>query len=117
MTHDAEPRPGRFVPGESIPPARRTSDVTIQRFDGVYEVDPDLMADHFRQQRMPAWDTRRIVAARHDHIRDIHSQFADAVLLAGEGSEVEERAIAPSARAQSSGKRRSSGASGRNSPR
>jgi hypothetical protein len=83
-----DPRPGRFRHGEPLPPARRTSDVTIQRFDGVYEVDPELMGEHFAQQAMPAWDTRRIVAARHDHLADIHAQFADAVVLAGEESEV-----------------------------
>jgi hypothetical protein len=89
MEPEPLPRPGRFKHAQPIPPVRRTTDVTIQRFDGVYEVDPALMGEHFRQQRMPVWDTLRIVAARHDHIADIHAQFADSVVLAGEGSEVE----------------------------
>lgn len=83
-------RPGRFTNPEPIPPPRRVSPVVIQRFDGVYEVDPELMEERFRQQKMPAWDSSRIVDARHGHIGDIHAQFADSVVLAGEGSEVGE---------------------------
>jgi len=90
MARDPAPRPGRFTNGEPIPPPRRVSPVVVQRFDGVYEVDSELMQEHFRQQKMPAWDTFRIVAARHDHIGDIHAQFADSVILAGEGSEIED---------------------------
>jgi len=86
---DAVPHPGRFTNGEPIPPPRNVSPVVVQRFDGVYEVAPELMEEHFRQQTMPPWDTFRIVAARHDHVGDIHAQFADSVILAGEGSEIE----------------------------
>jgi hypothetical protein len=89
MASDPAHRPGRFTNGEPIPAPRRVSPVVVQRFDDVYEVDPELMEEHFHQQRMPAWDTLRIVAARHDHVGDIHAQFADSVILAGEGSEVE----------------------------
>jgi hypothetical protein len=90
MARDHASRPGRFINGEPIPPPRRVSPVVIQRFDGVYEVDAGLMQEHFRQQQMPAWDTMRIVEARRDHIGDIHAQFADSVILAGEGSEIED---------------------------
>ncbi len=34
-----------------------------------------------------AWDTRRIVDSRWEHLDWMHSHFADEVLLAGEGSE------------------------------
>lgn len=89
MAPDFPSRPGRFTNPEPIPPARRVSPVVIRRFDGVLEVDPELMQENFRQQKMPAWDTARIVGARHDHVGDIHSQFADSVVLAGEDSEIE----------------------------
>ena len=36
---------------------------------------------------MPAWDTRRIVDRRWDHLDWMHDHFADEVLLAGEDSE------------------------------
>jgi hypothetical protein len=39
------------------------------------------------QQDFPAWDTRRIVEARLDHLDWMHEHFADDVLLAGEESE------------------------------
>jgi hypothetical protein len=39
------------------------------------------------QQDLPAWDTKRIVDSRWDHLDWMHSHFADDVLLAGEGSE------------------------------
>ena len=36
---------------------------------------------------MPAWDTKRIVDGRWDHLDWMHDHFADEVLLAGEESE------------------------------
>jgi hypothetical protein len=85
-----EPRPGRYVPAEQVPPApRRVTDQVVMRFDHVFEVDPGLMSQ-FPQQRMPAWDTKRIVAARWDHLDDVHRQFADGKVLAGEGPDVEQ---------------------------
>jgi hypothetical protein len=89
MGRDPDLRPGRFTNQQPTPPSRRITDVVIQRFDGIYEVDAALMQGYFRQQQMPPWDTLRIVAARHDHIRDIHGQFADSVVLASEDSEVD----------------------------
>jgi hypothetical protein len=85
-----EPRPGRYVPAEQVPPEpRRVTDHVVMRFDHVFEVDPGLMSQ-FPQQRMPAWDTKRIVAARRDHLDDVHRQFADGKVLAGEGPDVEQ---------------------------
>jgi hypothetical protein len=39
------------------------------------------------QQNMPAWDTRRIVDSRWEHLDWMHDHFADQVLLAGAESE------------------------------
>ena len=76
-----------FRLGDQKPPdARRITDDVIQRFEHVYEVDPEMMRD-FPQQELPAWDTQRIVAARWDHLDWMHDHFADDVLLAGEESE------------------------------
>lgn len=73
--------------GEQRPPEpRRVTDTVVMRFDHVYEVDPALMR-HFPQQEMPAWDTRRIVEGRTDHLEWMHGHFADAVLPAGLPSE------------------------------
>jgi hypothetical protein len=62
----------------------RLTDQVVQRFKHVLEVDPDRMT-RFRQQSMPTWDTKRIVAARWDHLDAVHREFANEVLLAGEG--------------------------------
>ena len=73
--------------GDQRPPEpRRVRDGVVMRFDHVYEVDPALMAD-FPQQNMPAWDTKRIVDSRWDHLEWIHDHFADEVIVAGEPSE------------------------------
>jgi hypothetical protein len=73
--------------GEQRPPEpKRVNDDVIQRFEHVYEVDPEKMRT-FPQQELPAWDTRRIVAARWDHLDWMHAHFADEVLLAGLTSE------------------------------
>jgi hypothetical protein len=76
-----------FRLGEQKPPdAQRITDGVVMRFEHVYEVDPALMA-LTGQQEVPAWDTRRIVDSRWDHLDWMHDHFADDVLLAGEGSE------------------------------
>jgi hypothetical protein len=49
----------------------------------VYEVDPALM-QQFPQQDMPAWDTKRLVDSRWDHLDWIHDHFAEEVIVAGE---------------------------------
>ncbi len=69
-----------FRLGEQTPPdpVRITDDV-VMRFEDVYEVDPAKMT-LFRQQEVPAWDTRRIVDSRWDHLDWMHDHFADEVL-------------------------------------
>lgn len=82
----SEYRFGRFVPTEQGPPEpQRITEQVIQRFEHVFEVDPAAMGTHFHQQQMPNWDTKRIVAARSDHLDAVHHEFADEVILAGEG--------------------------------
>jgi hypothetical protein len=68
------------------PPPQRITDTVVMRFEHVYEVDPEIM-QVTPQQEIPAWDTKRIVDARWDHLDWMHLHFADEVLLAGEGSE------------------------------
>ena len=76
-----------FRLGEQRPPEPRpVAGGVVMRFEHVYEVDPALMAVT-PQQDLPAWDTRRIVEARLDHLDWMHEHFADDVLLAGEESE------------------------------
>ena len=76
-----------FRLGDLRPPVtRRVNDAVVMRFEHVYEVDPSLM-ELTGQQHLPAWDTRRIVDGRWDHLAWMHDHFADEVLLAGEESE------------------------------
>ena len=57
-----------FRLGDQKPPEpRRITDDVVERFEHVYEVDPEKMQT-FPQQDLPAWDTHRIVAARWDHL-------------------------------------------------
>jgi hypothetical protein len=73
--------------GDQRPPEPRPiRDGVVMRFDHVYEVDPELMQT-FPQQNMPAWDTKRIIDSRGDHLEWIHDHFADEVIVAGEPSE------------------------------
>ena len=65
---------------EKPPEAQRINDTVVQRFDHVFEVDPELMTEHIRQQDIPAWDTKRIVAGRWDHLDWMHDHFADSVI-------------------------------------
>ena len=76
-----------FRLGDQRPPEpQRINDDVVMRFEHVYEVDPEKMRT-FPQQDMPAWDTRRIVDGRWDHLDWMHAHFADAVLPAGLESE------------------------------
>ena len=65
------------------PPARQMSDVAIMRFEHIFEVDPELMTEHVRQQAFPNWDTQRIAASRHDHLDWMHRHWA-TVVVSGE---------------------------------
>jgi hypothetical protein len=71
------------------PEATRISDGVIMRIRDVYEVDPDLMGTHFKQQNMPLWDTERIVGSRNDHLDWMHTHFAYETLVAGEEDELD----------------------------
>ncbi len=77
----SESRSFTYRRGEQVtpPPARQTSEVTVMRFDGVYEVDPRLMAQ-VPQQPFPNWDTLRIVHGREDHLAWMHRHFATTVV-------------------------------------
>ena len=78
-----------FRLGDQQPPEpKRINDDVIQRFEHIYEVDPEKMRT-FPQQELPAWDTKRIVAARWDHLDWMHDHFADDVLKLGLESETE----------------------------
>lgn len=72
------------------PEARRISDGVIMRIDHVYEVDPELMGTHFKQQNMPLWDTERIIESRDDHLAWMHEHFSYETLVAGEDSELDQ---------------------------
>ncbi len=87
------------------PDPRRINETVVQRFDHVYEVDPALMRDHVQQHDFPAWDTRRIVDSRWDHLDWMHLHFADEVLLAGEESETMPEADPPPPSEKESGPR------------
>jgi hypothetical protein len=70
---------------QSTPPeATRASDVTITRFEHVYEVDPALMVQHVNQQTCPNWDTLRIVHSRADHLAWMHRHWAGTVVSGAE---------------------------------
>jgi hypothetical protein len=62
------------------PESRRVNDTVVMRFDHVYEVDPTLMQEYVRQHDFPAWETRRIVDSRWDHLHWMHAHWADAVI-------------------------------------
>jgi hypothetical protein len=79
-----------FRLGDQRPPEpQRITDDVVMRLDHQYEVDPRLM-QVTPQQEMPVWDSKRIFAARWDHLEWMHAHFADEVLLAGEESETME---------------------------
>jgi hypothetical protein len=71
---------GFRLAAQKPPQARRINDAVVMRFDHVYEVDPELMTVHTPQQTIPAWDTRRIVDSRWEHLAWMHDHFADSVL-------------------------------------
>jgi hypothetical protein len=75
--------PFRRADETTPPPPQRMSDVAIMRFEHIFEVDPELMAEHVPQQEFPNWDTRRIAASRHDHLDWMHTHWA-TVVVSGE---------------------------------
>jgi len=64
---------------QTPPPARQINGSVVMRFEHVYEVDPGLM-ELTGQQPFPAWDTRRIVDSRWEHLAWMHDHFADSVV-------------------------------------
>ena len=62
------------------PDAKRVKDDVVMRFEHIYEVAPELMTEHTRQQDMPVWETERIVASRWEHLAWMHDHFADSVV-------------------------------------
>ncbi len=62
------------------PLAQPVTDGVVSRFEHVYEIDPALMSEHVRQQDIPNWDFRRIVASRWEHLAWMHDHFADSVI-------------------------------------
>jgi hypothetical protein len=71
---------GFRLAAERPPEERRITDDVVMRFDHIYEVDPAKMTEHVQQQDIPAWDSRRIVASRWDHLAWMHDHFADTVI-------------------------------------
>ncbi|MFC4001850.1 hypothetical protein ACFS2C_14025 [Prauserella oleivorans] len=70
----------RYSEQHRPPEARQVTDVAIERFEDVFEVDPKLMTVHVAQQVFPNWDTLRIVASRHDHLDWMHRHWARKVV-------------------------------------
>lgn len=71
---------GFRLSAQAPPQARRVTDVVVERFEHIYEVDPELMREHVHQQQIPNWDFQRIVASRWEHLAWMHDHFADSVL-------------------------------------
>lgn len=72
----------RYAEENQPPQAKQITEVAIERFDDVFEVDPTLMTAHVLQQAFPNWDTLRIVASRHDHLDWMHRHWADKIVSA-----------------------------------
>lgn len=70
----------RYSEQHAPPEPSRVTEVAIQRFQDVFEVDPALMSAHVVQQVFPNWDTLRIVAGRHDHLDWMHRHWAHTVV-------------------------------------
>jgi hypothetical protein len=65
------------------PEPERVTDSVVMRFEHIYEVDPALMTEHIQQHDFPAWDTKRIVDSRWEHLAWMHDHWADN-LISGE---------------------------------
>ena len=70
----------RYADQHTPPQAHRVTEVAVERFPDVFEVDPALMSAHVLQQVFPNWDTLRIVAGRHDHLDWMHRHWARTVV-------------------------------------
>lgn len=74
----------RYHDEHTPPPARQVTDVAVERFEHIFEVDPKLMTVHVAQQLFPNWDTLRIAASRGDHLDWMHRHWAYEVVSAQE---------------------------------
>lgn len=70
----------RYRDEHTPPEPRRASDVAIERFEHIFEVDPKLMTVNVAQQLFPNWDTLRIAASRSDHLEWMHTHWTGQVL-------------------------------------
>jgi hypothetical protein len=66
------------------PEPQRVNETVVTRYEHVYEVDPELMAEHIHQHDFPVWETQRIVEGRLDHLEWMHDHWADTVISAEE---------------------------------
>jgi hypothetical protein len=74
---------GFRLSAQKPPEATRVTDVVVTRYEHVFEVDPELMTEHVRQQELPNWEIHRIVESRWEHLAWMHDHWADS-LLSGE---------------------------------
>jgi hypothetical protein len=70
----------RYGEQHTPPQARQVTDVAVERFEHVFEVDPKLMTANVAQQLFPNWDTLRIVNSRGDHLDWMHRHWAHEVV-------------------------------------
>jgi hypothetical protein len=73
-------KPYRYAEQHQPPSARQVTEVAVERFDDIYEVDPRLMTVHVAQQVFPNWDTLRIASSRTDHLEWMHRHWAGTVI-------------------------------------
>ena len=71
---------GFRLSAERPPEAHRVNDVVVSRFEHIFEVAPELMTEHVRQQDLPNWEVHRIVDGRWEHLAWMHDHFADSVV-------------------------------------
>lgn len=74
----------RYSEQNTPPEPERVSDVAVNTFEEVFEVDPRLMERWVLQQQFPNWDSLRIMNSRHDHLDWMHRHFADRVVTGSE---------------------------------
>jgi hypothetical protein len=75
---------GFRLSAQKAPDPERIADGVVMRFEHINEVDPELMSEHIRQHDFPAWDTKRIVDSRWEHLAWMHDHWADSI-VSGEG--------------------------------
>ncbi len=66
---------GFRLSAQQPPEPERVNDTVVKRLEHVYEVDPALMQEHIRQHEFPAWETKRIVDGRWDHLDWMHAHW------------------------------------------